>query len=230
MSRAAVTVSEAELEKPRRQLGRHSGTRASRPRATRWLSVTPRPRSGWAGLSGAGGLVSRPRSSRRSGPSVSPASSPAIQGRTWRRCLTLTGWSCTCLERALVAGRAWRPRRSVGPPDRQVFDVPVRRLEVTEHRAERRRCGCGAVTKAVFPSAASAPAAYGPALRAGAVYLMHAQHVPVARAAELMATACGAPVSTGWPCRRGRHGPGPPGRLRRGPPGPTAQRSCPARR
>ena len=81
---------------------------------------------------------------------------------------------------------------------RQVFDLPERRLEVTEHRSQSRRCRCGTVTKAPFPDEAKAPACYGPVLRATAVYLMVGQHVPVARAAELLSQVCGAPVSTGW--------------------------------
>jgi transposase len=85
-----------------------------------------------------------------------------------------------------------------GAEVRQVFDLPERRLEVTEHRAEARRCSCGATTKASFPDEAKGPACYGPVMRATAVYLMVGQHVPVARAAELLSQVCGAPVSTGW--------------------------------
>jgi len=81
---------------------------------------------------------------------------------------------------------------------RQVFDVPEPRVEVTEHRAERRRCGCGAVTAGTFPSEARAEACYGPRLRALAIYLLVRQHLPVARAAELAAFVLGQPVSTGW--------------------------------
>lgn len=86
----------------------------------------------------------------------------------------------------------------LGVERRQVFDLPRRRLDVTEHRAEARRCGCGRTTKATFPPAAKAPACYGPGVRALAVYLMCRQHLPVARVAELLADALGAPVSTGW--------------------------------
>jgi len=39
----------------------------------------------------------------------------------------------------------------VGAEVRQVHDLPQCGLLVTEHRAERRRCGCGAVTAAAFP-------------------------------------------------------------------------------
>lgn len=86
----------------------------------------------------------------------------------------------------------------VATESRQVFDMPARRLEVTEHVAETRRCACGHAEKAAFPAAAKAPAAYGPMVRAVALYLTAGQHIPVARAAQLMSQVCGAPVSTGF--------------------------------
>jgi len=86
----------------------------------------------------------------------------------------------------------------VGVESRQVFDLPERRAEVTDHRAERRRCSCGCVTAAAFPPEATAPACWGPRARAAAVYLMVRHHVPVARVAEVLSDLLGAPVSTGW--------------------------------
>lgn len=86
----------------------------------------------------------------------------------------------------------------IGVESRQIHDLPARKLEVTEHRAHSRRCRCGITTKAGFPVDAKAAACYGPLVRAVAVYLVAGQHVPVARAARLLAEVCGAPVSTGW--------------------------------
>lgn len=80
---------------------------------------------------------------------------------------------------------------------RQVFDLPPVALFCTEHRAERRRCSCGAETTATFPPEATAPACYGPALRAYVCYLVTRQHIPIARVAELLRDSYGAPVSTG---------------------------------
>lgn len=80
---------------------------------------------------------------------------------------------------------------------RQVFDLPSVALRVTEHRAERRRCACGATSPAPFPRGVSAPASYGPRLRALALYLICFQHLPYQRAARLMADWLQAPVSTG---------------------------------
>jgi transposase len=80
---------------------------------------------------------------------------------------------------------------------RQVFDLPEIRLRVTEHVVERRRCGCGCATKAVFPPAATAPACYGPGVRALAVYLAVHQHVPFDRMAQLFADVLAQDVSVG---------------------------------
>jgi len=80
---------------------------------------------------------------------------------------------------------------------RQVFDLPPMALFCTEHRAERKRCTCGAETTGSFPSEATAPACYGPALRAYVCYLVTRQHIPIARVAELLADTYGATVSTG---------------------------------
>lgn len=85
-----------------------------------------------------------------------------------------------------------------GAESRQVFDLPERRTQVSEHIAERRRCACGAETKADFPAEATAPTCFGPAVRAAGLYLLVRQHIPVARAAEILTDLLGVPVSTGF--------------------------------
>jgi len=80
---------------------------------------------------------------------------------------------------------------------RQVFDLPPVALFCTEHQVQRRLCRCGAETTGVFPPEATAPACYGPALRAYVCYLVTRQHIPVARVAELLRDTYGAPVATG---------------------------------
>ncbi len=85
----------------------------------------------------------------------------------------------------------------VGHRVRQVFDLPEIRLQVTEHRARTWRCGCGHETTAMFPEQVSAPAVYGPRIRALGIYLVSYQHLPYARAAALLSDWLGAPVSTG---------------------------------
>ena len=45
----------------------------------------------------------------------------------------------------------------VGVEARQVFDLPVIELIAIEHRAQRRECGCGAVTRSIVSSMPCSP-------------------------------------------------------------------------
>lgn len=81
---------------------------------------------------------------------------------------------------------------------RQVTDVPVPVVTTIEHRAESRRCGCGTLTKAIFPREARGHASYGPRIRAAALYLLCRQHLPFERTKEAMADLLGVSVSTGF--------------------------------
>lgn len=87
---------------------------------------------------------------------------------------------------------------AAGVVRRQVHDIPDVTIRVVEHRLHRRRCGCGCVTVAQPPAGVSAPVADGPNRRALAVYLVVFGHVPVERAATLIADVTGAGCSTGW--------------------------------
>lgn len=86
----------------------------------------------------------------------------------------------------------------VGVVRRQVFDLPPVRMKVIEHRLVSCRCECGTVTGAAGPAGINAPAQYGPGVAALAAYLVVAHHVPVKRAAQILADLCGAGVSVGW--------------------------------
>lgn len=91
------------------------------------------------------------------------------------------------------------PGDSVGFERRQVRDIPLTTVTVTEHRAHRCRCACGTVTAESMPGpVAGSPSSYGPNLRTLAVYLLVFQHVPVERTAILLRDVTGVEVSTGW--------------------------------
>lgn len=87
---------------------------------------------------------------------------------------------------------------SCGVLRRQVHDLPEIVPVVTEHRLHQRRCRCGVLTTAAAPAEAAAPACYGPNITALAAYLLTYQHLPIARAAELLAEVTATTVSTGW--------------------------------
>jgi transposase len=95
-------------------------------------------------------------------------------------------------------GAGLRRAAPAGLTRRQVHDIPEVTARVVEHRLHRRRCACGCITTADAPAGINAPVSYGPNLRALAVYLVVFQHVPVERAAILIADVTGAEVSTGW--------------------------------
>lgn len=96
-------------------------------------------------------------------------------------------------------GSGLGPGDSVGFERRQVRDIPLTTVTVTEHRAHRCRCACGTVTTEAMPeTVAGSPSSYGPNLRTLAVYLLVFQHIPVERTALLLRDVTGVEVSTGW--------------------------------
>ncbi len=89
----------------------------------------------------------------------------------------------------------------VGTVVRQVRDILAVRVKVSEHRMHKRACGsCGTLTSAAAPVGVAAPVCYGVNLPTLAVYLVVFQHIPLERAAWLIADLSGAWVSTGWVC------------------------------
>jgi len=80
-----------------------------------------------------------------------------------------------------------------GVERRQVFDLPERLIEVTEHQAAIYGCAhCRGVTRAAFPEGGASPAQYGERVRAAAVYLNVHQLIPEDRVAEAMNDLFGA--------------------------------------
>ena len=83
---------------------------------------------------------------------------------------------------------------------RQVFDVPPMQVEVevSEHRAERKRCPCcGTLNRAEFPEAVAQPVQYGPRLQGIAAYLKNYGLLPYQRTAELFEDLFSIPISVG---------------------------------
>jgi transposase len=69
------------------------------------------------------------------------------------------GDACPKCERALDVGAPGEDLDRDACVNRQVFDLAPVKIEVTEHRAQRRTCpGCGEEVVAAFPPEAAAPA------------------------------------------------------------------------
>ncbi len=81
---------------------------------------------------------------------------------------------------------------------RQVHDLPLVELEVTEHRSEEKSCPhCGLLNQGQFPRDVSQPIQYGARLKGQMVYLLDGQMIPSNRVCELLADFYGAEVSEG---------------------------------
>ena len=81
---------------------------------------------------------------------------------------------------------------------RQVWDVPPIRVEVSEHRAQRKRCrSCGKLNRAEFPEAVTQPVQYGARLQGIAAYLKNYGLLPYQRTAELFEDLLSIPISVG---------------------------------
>jgi len=75
---------------------------------------------------------------------------------------------------------------AVGYEERQVFEIPAIRIEVTAHRAEIKVCpACGSTSKGTFPESVTQGVQYGPAVKTWASYFTNQHHIPVERTAEI---------------------------------------------
>jgi transposase len=77
---------------------------------------------------------------------------------------------------------------AVGYAERQVFDIPAIRIDVTAHRAEIKVCPeCGKQNAGTFPNAVTHAVHYGPAVYPWASYFTNHHHIPVERTTEICA-------------------------------------------
>ena len=73
-----------------------------------------------------------------------------------------------------------------GHEERQVFDIPAMRIEVTAHRAEIKICpGCGTESRGVFPKELSGSVQYGHGVKTWATYFQTQHFVPIERTAQI---------------------------------------------
>jgi transposase len=81
---------------------------------------------------------------------------------------------------------------------RQVFEVPLSPVEVTEHQVGTKRCPrCGWASRGEFPAWVTQPVQYGPRLLSLLVYLVVFQMLPWKRTRELIADLFGLQIGGG---------------------------------
>ena len=85
---------------------------------------------------------------------------------------------------------------AAGYAERQVFDVPAIRIEVTAHRAEVKLCPtCGGQTTGDFPAGVTQAVQYGPGVQTWAAYFTNQHHIPIERTAQIFDDLIHQPVS-----------------------------------
>jgi len=80
---------------------------------------------------------------------------------------------------------------------RQVFDLPPMQILVTEHQAETKKCSCGQVNVASFPSDVTRYVQYGSNIRSLILYLQDYQFLPYERCKEFFSDLFDVKISTG---------------------------------
>lgn len=81
---------------------------------------------------------------------------------------------------------------------RQVIDVPLPRLLISEYQGEWKQCPhCQGYTSASFPQGVQAQVQYGPRVGAMAVYLLTQQLLPWSRTCEVLSDLVGVKLSEG---------------------------------
>ena len=83
-----------------------------------------------------------------------------------------------------------------GYEERQVFDIPALRIEVTAHQVEIKVCPqCGQTNQGTFPSEVPQSTQYGSGVKTWASYLTHQHFIPLERTAQIFEDLLGHRIS-----------------------------------
>lgn len=194
--RARVVLLEAEVASLRRQLGRDSSN-SSQPPSQDGPAAKARQKADSRDHADEGKDVQPRRQRRRQGGQKGHPGTGLERVAVPDRREAVEPHACG----GCGAGLAGAPRRVASSV--QVFDLPAFAVTVTEYLMMRRTCtGCGHATTATPPPQVSGgPTCYGPNVVAAATFLASTDVIGIERAAEMMSTLLGVPVSTGFVSR-----------------------------
>ena len=83
-----------------------------------------------------------------------------------------------------------------GYEERQVFDIPAIRIEITAHQAEIKVCPrCGQTSRGAFPFGVTQSTQYGSGVKTWAGYLTHQHFIPLERTTQIFADLLGHRIS-----------------------------------
>jgi transposase len=101
------------------------------------------------------------------------------------------------LEECPDCGRSLAKQAAKGIIKRQVFDLPIVQIEVTEHRAEMKFCSCcQKQVTASFPSEVKAHTQYGNRVRSWIVYYQNQHLIPEDRIQQMFRDMYNLPITT----------------------------------
>ncbi len=90
------------------------------------------------------------------------------------------------VESCEQCGKALNDMEVSGYEERQVFDIPAMRIEITAHRAEIKICpACGAQNRGEFPDGVTQPVQYGSGVKTWVAYFPNQHYVSVERTAQI---------------------------------------------
>lgn len=145
------------------------------------------------------GLRKKPRTkSLRKSSGKSPGGQPGHKGKTLKMSKTPDFVELHPVDKCRGCGKNLDKIPPSKVEKRQVFDIPILKIQVTEHRGEVKICPhCGEESRAEFPPEAAASLQYGGNLQALAATMMAYQFIPYKRLSEFFDDVFGQRVSPG---------------------------------
>ena len=141
------------------------------------------------------GKAKRPQSLRKSGDKPS-GGQPGHEGHTLQAVAHPDHTKTHVTDICAHCQASLSDTEAMGYEERQVFDIPALRIEVTAHRAEVKTCPeCGRQSKGEFPAGVTQAVQYGTAVQSWAAYFTNQHHISVERTAQIFEDLVHQPVS-----------------------------------